>query len=123
MSVSDFIKLPKKENIDAEIKNIEQSLFSLGQESEIKTKSKLLTLKLPSFDIDKFNSNLTGNSFTLITEQAEELTKSHIKHTLDQNGEKWLEYGVGKIENNQCPFCKQSILNVDIVTLSSHTLV
>ncbi|PLR78278.1 hypothetical protein CU633_06080 [Bacillus sp. V3-13] len=116
LSVNDFIKLPKKEKLEEEIKKIERSLQSLGQESAIKNKQKLTKLNLPSFDLKKFETSLTGITLNLINDQAEALTKQHIKEILDKNGEKWLEYGVSKIENDQCPFCKQVISGVEIVT-------
>ncbi|MCG7314479.1 AAA family ATPase [Priestia flexa] len=116
LSVNDFIKLSKKDNLEGEIKKSEKSLQSLGQESEIKNKQKLTKLSLPSFDLKKFEASLAGVTLNVITNQAEELTKQHIKEILDENGEKWLEYGVSYIENDQCPFCKQDISGVDIVT-------
>lgn len=115
LSVNEFIKLPEKENLGEEIKKIEKSLYSLGQESEIKTKPKLTKLSIPSFDLNKFEASLAGVSLNLISDQAEVLTKQHIKELLDENGENWLEYGVTKLESDQCPFCKQDISGIEIV--------
>ncbi|RFA32201.1 hypothetical protein CAI16_18820 [Virgibacillus dokdonensis] len=116
LSVNDFIKLPIKDELEEQIKRIEKSLQSLGQEAEIKSKQKLTKLNLPSFDFKKFETSVAGITLSGITSQAEVLTKQHINDALDANGEKWLEYGVSKIENEQCPFCKQDISSVDIVT-------
>ncbi len=90
-------------------------MYSLGQESKIKTKQKLTKLSLPSFDLNKFEASMAGVSLNLISDQAEELTKQHIKEMLDENGEKWLEYGVTKLESDKCPFCKQDISGIEIV--------
>ncbi|MFD1337013.1 AAA family ATPase [Oceanobacillus iheyensis] len=116
LSLNDFIKLPNKDELEEQIKRIEKSLQSLGQEAEIKNKQKLTKLNLPSFDLKKFETSVAGITLSGITSQAEVLTKQHINDALDANGEKWLEYGVSKIVNEQCPFCKQDISSVDIVT-------
>ena len=35
----------------------------------------------------------------------------HIKKCMDENGEKWIETGLDYVDNNQCPFCDQSLEN------------
>ncbi|QGQ99360.1 hypothetical protein EHS13_33115 [Paenibacillus psychroresistens] len=115
LSVEDFIKLPFKENLDQEIQMCQQSLLVHSKEAEIKSKSILSQADLPSFDKAKFEVNIAGRTLNNILDNAEEVTKNHIQHRLDVNGEKWLEYGVDKITDEACPFCQQNVANVEIV--------
>lgn len=115
LSVEDFIRLPKKENLDQEIEECQKSLYAHSKEAEIKNKSLLIKAELPSFDRAKFEVSLVGQTLYNILDKAEEITKDHINHILDTNGEKWLEYGVRKVKNDKCPFCQQNIAGVDIV--------
>lgn len=115
VSISDFVKYKEIPNIDEEILKNEQALHSVEKESEIKAKPICSPISLPSFDKFKFSDRIKSSVDNLLT-SAENLTKNHIQERLDQSGEKWLEYGVNKLLNDTCPFCKQDVREVEIVT-------
>lgn len=115
LSVDDFIRLPQKENIEDAIQECQRQLAAHSKEAELKGKNLLAETSLPSFDKIKFEANLVGYNLDRVLDKAEELTKEHIKNNLDEEGEKWIEYGVGKITDDTCPFCKQNVANLDIV--------
>ncbi|RCX19796.1 wobble nucleotide-excising tRNase [Fontibacillus phaseoli] len=115
LSIEDFIGLPNKDNLEYEIEEFQRLLNAHSKEAELKGKPLLSEASLPPFDKMKFEGNLTGHSFNDVLDKAEEVTKDHIKHRLDQHGEQWLEYGVRKITDETCPFCQQNITNVDVV--------
>ena len=115
LSVEDFIQLPYKENLEQEIQKCQQSLLAYSKEAEIKKKDLLMKVDLPNFDRIKFEANITGNTINNLLDNAEEITRKHIRQRLDLNGEKWLEYGVSKIKDDTCPFCEQNISDVAII--------
>lgn len=116
LSANDFIELPPKADIDEEIPKQRQILHSLEKQSEIKMKPNCSQVTLPTFDKSKFLSNISGVNLQQLLNNAEDLTKQHIKQHLDPNGEKWLEYGVAKItDEERCPFCNQELNDVTLI--------
>ncbi|WP_186331869.1 AAA family ATPase [Paenibacillus xylanexedens] len=115
LSVEDFIGLPNKENLDNEIDENQRLLKAQSKEGELKAKPQLSNVNLPSFDKSKFEINLIGQTMNNVLDRAEEITKNHIKNKLDKDGQKWLEYGVGKMSDDTCPFCQQNTTNVEVV--------
>ncbi|NUU79717.1 AAA family ATPase [Paenibacillus xylanilyticus] len=117
LSVTDFVGLTQISNIDEEIHKQSQLLKALEKQSEINSKPLCAKISLPLFDKDKFRANLAGITLENLLDNAEDLTKQHIQQHLDPQGEKWLEYGVSKIiEEEKCPFCGQEIKGVAVVT-------
>ncbi|MDQ8735809.1 AAA family ATPase [Paenibacillus sp. LHD-38] len=116
LSAADFIRLSLSNNIDDEILDQSRMLRSSEREGEIKSKPSCIRVALPAFDKTKFLSNISSPSLKRILDNAEQLTKQHMKQNLDQHGEQWLEYGVSKISDHErCPFCDQEINDVTIV--------
>jgi wobble nucleotide-excising tRNase len=71
---------------------------------------------LPAIDVKQLEA-LLGKSEEGISEKAALLVREHIKSHLDDQGERWLDYGARHITAaEKCPFCGQNIVGIELVT-------
>jgi wobble nucleotide-excising tRNase len=114
MTLEQFLKLPKTEEIDKKILDAKQEVKLLEFASEIKAKKPLEKIELPIFPED-FKSMLE-KTIEDISVDAEKLIHDHIKLHTNGASEKWLEEGHGYIKNEICPFCAQSVEGNDLIS-------
>src|SRR5258706_1501663 len=110
LSIDEFIKLIEDEEIDVRISKIESEI-AFAKQLE---KPKELTFRMPSFSALKavFQKNFKSSH-----ETAEKKVKEHISNCWDNSNYSvsFLKEGLAFMnkQKNQCPFCGQSLLNVE----------
>ena len=112
IEVSDFVELqpPPKGAIAAREREIE----TLETAGEIAAKSALKRISLPAIPLTEFKELLTA-SVASVSGEAAQRVQEHIAHCMDENGESWIESGLDYIEDNNCPFCGQSLAGNELV--------
>jgi wobble nucleotide-excising tRNase len=103
-----FLDLPKDDEIDDKI-TAQQELISTLEQSDTLIKKVLLTpIEIPDWSFEKMK-NLLSESLVTISKEAEKKVREHIQNYLDEEGERWIEYGLNHIKDDECPFCGQSV--------------
>lgn len=61
-------------------------------------------------------SEIAARTIGSVTTDAAQRVRSHIeKHGLTPNGDKWLKYGVDRLQGDSCPLCDQNIAGLDLI--------
>jgi len=112
IAVSDFVELqpPPEGAIAAK----EREIAALETAGEIAAKSVLKQIFLPAIPLTEFKELLAA-SVASVSREAAQRVQEHIAHCMDENGESWIESGLDYIEDNNCPFCGQSLAGNELV--------
>lgn len=114
ITVNAFISLPREGDVDIKITEKKALIAGLEKAEEVKTKSKLVEIRIPAWGHDILKRNLE-RTLEDVSKEAEELIKRHINEYLDDSGERWLSYGLEHIKDDKCPFCTQNINGIELV--------
>jgi len=114
-SVEDFTALDDDGEIEAKIAEQEKRIKRLKKAGEVARKDDLDTAHLPSLPLESLE-DLLGRTLDQISENAEEQLREHLDYCMDEKGEEWIERGLGYIEEDNCPFCGESVQGLDLVT-------
>lgn len=106
--VTKFANTPKPEDIATKIEGARRQKTRAQGAAEIRRRSAMNELKLPD-DMPGFLSLLKAEQ-AFEGESLEEDVALHIaKHSFDERGARWLQYGVEHANSNDCPFCDQPL--------------
>lgn len=112
--VTDFVSLQEMTDIDAKIKAAQENVGVLRDADEIQKRSSLEQIDLPQYDVDELLA-LLGKTITDISQDAEEKTKEHLSRCVGVDNEKWVQQGLPHVKDGMCPFCGQSVEEVDLI--------
>lgn len=115
LSVEAFVKLGREKEVDKRIAEHEDQLRALESLGEISRKpllSSIEKLSLPSSSL----AELLGKEVEGLSAEAEAAVRRHISEHVGLGGEPWLSQGLRFADAKVCPFCAQSLVDVDIVT-------
>lgn len=101
-------------NIDDEIDSKENEANALRKAKELIAKEKLDLLFLPEIPRSRLETIL-HKTIEGISQDAERITCEHFSKFTDHEGENWIQKGLNYINNNNCPFCNQSVLNNSLI--------
>lgn len=112
----DFVNLEQEEDIDSKIASETEKLEAFKKKKEIEDKATLSLLLLSDIPIEDLNA-LLSKRLEDISEDAERKTRQHIEHCMGSKGESWVRDGLAfaYIEEDQCPFCGQSLEGIELV--------
>ncbi|HNV62935.1 MAG TPA: AAA family ATPase [Candidatus Cloacimonas acidaminovorans] len=97
-----------EEQIKKKNKELEKMTLAASKATEIKTKSMLMKVHLPSLPSDFIN--ILSKELNNIIADAETKVRGQInKHKMGSYGETWLSQGLTFINDNHCPFCEQEL--------------
>lgn len=114
LSIDDFIKLPKDDEIEMKLQEKSNLLKALEQAKDIKSKNNLSEIRLPEWSFESFKAVLSI-SLEDVSKEADTLIKRHINECLDDKGEEWLAYGFEHVKENKCPFCGQRFDGLELL--------
>ena len=119
MLLEEFRKLPHIENIDKIITE-KQSQLEL-EKKKSKEKNEILQKsgfsKIDEFVFPTTVIDILKSSAENIVSDAEEKLRNHMQSlNMPQSGQQWLSQGVKLIQNDRCPFCGQSLENIDLIS-------
>lgn len=108
ISITDFISLSIKDNINELVTARTHELTSLSQAHEIIEKPSPEELRMPEFSVESLSQTLL-KGIDDVSETAAKNITAHIATCMDSKGESWIFKGLEYIRNDECPFCKQNI--------------
>lgn len=115
----EFIKLPSVDELEKKIRETENQIKA-AQSGDLIQKQQSLS-KLDEVKIDfGFYGELLKRTIDDISDNAEKFVKQHIADHMDLDGtdtENWLETGLHIIRDENCPFCGQSLSELNILKL------
>ncbi|WP_114742414.1 AAA family ATPase [Vibrio cholerae] len=100
-------KIKEIKDPDQKIADLESKIQDLKSEAHFKKRRRLTELKIeqPEIDISVFELNISA-----ISKDAEEKVNKHIEENQKEQDKPWIESGLKLVtENNNCPFCAQSL--------------
>lgn len=107
LTLDAFCALEPRENLDDAISAAEQNLAAGRDADAIQRQEVFAPIALPDFDLDLVEALLSRRLPDLEAEAAQRV-KDHL-HGLGRDGEAWVGSGMGRIRDNECPFCAQSL--------------
>jgi len=115
MEVSAFIALDPRQDIDHAITGKERDVAALKKAKEIGEKEVLSLVSLPEIPFSEIRT-LLSKTLPDIGAEAVSKVKEHLaRHCNGAGGEGWVQQGLGYIKEDRCPFCGQSIKDLDLV--------
>lgn len=114
LSVEEFVSLNEYDEIDSKVETQEKRVGRLKKAGEVASKDDLNTIQLPPLPL-KSVQELLNRTLDQIAEDAEEQLQEHLDYCIDEGGEEWIEHGLNYIKDDTCPFCGESVQNVDLV--------
>lgn len=113
LSVDDFVVAGPIGNIDQLIAQKQAEVESLRQADKIRGATNLSQLVLPQIPTDRLVAILQ-KTLEDVSAEAEEMVKHHLSHNTVGADEVWLENGLSYAKDNDCPFCGQSLEEIDL---------
>jgi wobble nucleotide-excising tRNase len=108
-----FLRLPPDDQVLQKIEEKKATISRLEKADSILEKGLLAEACKPEFDRAAL-SEVLSSSLADVSRDAANCVKRHIAENLDEKGEKWLDYGLGKIHENRCPFCGQDVRSCEL---------
>ena len=115
MSIDQFEKLPKVDDIDTKVAELQKRVVAAGSIAAIQARPVPGVVAEPAFDTDGLFEVL-GTSLQDIHAEAEKTVKLHILKLGKAGAEGWLSQGRQYSDGVSCPFCNQDISNNDLVS-------
>lgn len=112
--VNDFVALDADDEIERKIDEQEKRVERLKKAGEVARKDDLKTVQLPTLPLDALRDVL-GRTLEHVSENAEEQLRQHVDACMDEHGEKWLKQGLAYVTEGNCPFCGESVQDLDLV--------
>lgn len=110
-----FQQIPAVPDADEQIVRLNQRIVEAENIGVIQAKNLPNLLTLPSFNIDPFFRIIT-TSLTNIDQTAEARVKEHLENHSIPNLGRWVNQGSNFGEEENCPFCDQSLEGVELIT-------
>lgn len=107
LTVDAFCALEPRENLDEAIRVAEQDLAAGREADAIQRQRGFAPLPLFDFDLGPIEALLLRHLPDLEAAAAQQV-QDHLR-SLGRDGEAWVGSGVGRIKENKCPFCAQSL--------------
>lgn len=112
--VEPFVALQADPQIETKIAEKERELEAVQQRTQLKARpglSQVVIPELPAGLADILQGTVEGLSATV-----EQRIAAHIaKHRMESTGEAWLQKGLSYVRDNSCPFCDQSLKDVELI--------
>jgi wobble nucleotide-excising tRNase len=107
LSVDDFCDLPVRAEIEEAILAEERSLAASQQADTVRATPAFEALNVPDFNVAELTA-LLGRAMPNLDADAVHRVQEHLE-TIGEGGEAWVSQGMGRIHNDDCPFCAQPL--------------
>lgn len=113
---AEFVALGRHEGIDEVLEKKEKDLAAFKKSSEILEKGSLSLVSLPTAPYTEVRALLL-KTLVDVSSDAERRIRAHLEsHRMMERGEAWISQGLEFISEDACPFCGQSLADLDIIT-------
>ena len=109
LTADTFVALEQDAAIDEKITAKEKELEGARQAAQIKVRSGLSTLTMPSFPRTDLETLLNKTVEGIAADAERQVIDKIRAHAMHDRGQGWLAEGLGYIKFNTCPFCNQSL--------------
>jgi len=114
LSFDVFVNLIADPAIEAKIAEKERELEAVQQSGQIRARAGLSEITFP--EVPTSLAELLLRTITGLSATVEQRIATHTaKHQMRENGEAWLQEGLGYIQEHSCPFCDQSLEGVSLM--------
>jgi wobble nucleotide-excising tRNase len=114
MTVEAFIRFAEDPTIDAKIEAKEQELAAVRRAAVLQQRAGFTALVPPTFPAAF--AEILAKTLANVAADTERRVSQHIaRHRMQLRGETWLAEGLRYITEDACPFCEQSLENVDLI--------
>jgi wobble nucleotide-excising tRNase len=111
--VATFCSFAIPENIDAQIVSATKALNSARQATAVLQRKAPRAIEMMTLDA---YDQILASSIAGISRAAAQRVADHIQqHGMEVHGERWIKYGIDHMVGENCPFCSQSIEDVDLI--------
>lgn len=101
-------------DIDSKITAEERNVELAREATLVKQKAAPTGIAIPNLQRVE---DLLARTISDVSEGAAALVREHVStHEMQDGGESWLRYGVEHLQDDQCPFCEQSVTGLDLVS-------
>lgn len=114
-SISEFLALTPVPDAVEHIAQLTRDLSAARNARTIVSRPELARLQLPRSP--RQVQETLAITISSGAQAAYDQVRSHIGATLDERGETWLRQGLNYLRNDTCPFCTQSVSDIDIIDL------
>lgn len=114
LSVDQFIKLDRLNDVDAQLEAIDKEINEARASSRIASRSSFRMIPVPSFDLTGIEEVL-ASSFSSLAIKAEQEAKAHFAKHNGTETERWVADGLRHKPDEQCPFCGQNTAKLDLL--------
>ena len=114
MSMDEFLEITQNDAVDQVIAEKQREINAIGRAEQIAQRSSLKLVALP--EVPRKISETLAKTIRGIATDAEQRIEDHIhSHKMEENGKPWLTQGINYIENQNCPFCGQSLEGITLI--------
>lgn len=114
IDLAEFLSLTEEPEIDHKIETKERELVAVKQADQIEKRGTIEAINLPNLP-DSYSA-LLGKTLEGVSSEVEKQVLEHMKtHKMVEQGESWLSEGLGYVENENCPFCEQSLSDISLI--------
>jgi wobble nucleotide-excising tRNase len=112
--VEEFLTLPEDAAVDARIADRQRQLAAAEKAEQIRARDPLSQVALP--DLPPGFTECLAKSMAGIAGDIETRVRAHIRdHEMQATGQAWLADGLEFVRDEACPFCGQSLSDVELV--------
>lgn len=109
-----FLALPKDDDPDARIADLERRIENARASATIGERSGLNKLSVPGSGLDAFSAVL-GGTFEQVHESAQAVVQAHVEKHGGGDAERWISEGQAFRLGDSCPFCGQGTEGLELM--------
>ena len=114
ISLAEFEKLQPVADADQQISALQKRIAATANNEALQKKSAPSQIPIPSFDIDSLFTIL-NTTLEDVEADAEKIVRQHITNHGGSQVENWISQGQQYEKADSCPYCAQSLKNVDLI--------
>ncbi len=114
LAVEKFVALDPDPDIESKIEAKTIDVQGLKETDALKNRPGLVELSVPP--LPSHLENMLGLTLEDVSRDAEHIVREHItSHGMSEDGEKWIATGLSHVTSEVCPFCGQSIRDINLL--------
>lgn len=114
ISLQQFKQIRPVDNPEATLTDLRKRLDAANSATAIKRRIVPSPIPLPTLNLDSL-FEILGTALKDIHEDAEKVVNEHIRHIENANAENWISQGQQLEQDDNCPYCGQSLDGVELI--------
>lgn len=113
-TVDQFLALKPVADVSLQLAAIDREIGEARAAEQITNRPEFRTVTIPTFKLDGL-AEVIESSYESLAAKAEEMAKEHFAKHNGQNTERWVAIGLEHKPDNECPFCGQNTLGLELL--------